>query len=111
MPTPDESVLLTTLYARCAECGDASFPVHLLTPCGHGAPVTLHPFTESGEVYSWTRTHGEDGTVVLAMADFLAGDLRVTAPVVGGTAVQIGDHVVVRAGGGYDFVLVAEPSL
>lgn len=83
-------------YARCPDCGDLSFPQHLLLPCGHDGPPELVPFVEPGEVYSWTRTHGDDGTL-LAMADFLGGDLRVTARVEGADAVSIGDPVVVLA--------------
>lgn len=81
-------------YARCPVCGEASFPRHLLSPCGHDAQPDLVAFDDPGEVYSWTRTHGDDGAV-LAMADFLGGELRVTAPVVDAEPVAIGDRVVV----------------
>jgi uncharacterized OB-fold protein len=96
-------------YARCPVCGEASFPQHLLSPCGHDAPPELVAFDAPGEVYSWTRTHGDDGAV-LAMADFLEGELRVTAPVVGGEDVAIGDRVVVVSHADGSFALAREAS-
>jgi uncharacterized OB-fold protein len=92
-------------YARCPECGVAYFPVHTLTPCGHAQPPALHPFDEAGEVYSWTRSAGPDGSTPLAMVDFLGGELRVTAPVVGTDTVAIGDRMVVRLTEDPPFVL------
>jgi uncharacterized OB-fold protein len=94
-------------YATCPVCGAVTFPVHELSPCGHSAAPELHPLTVAGEVFSWTRTHGEQGPTVLAMADFLGGAIRVTAPVLDAGDVQIGDRLVVRSGSGLPFVLVA----
>jgi len=92
-------------YARCVVCGTAYFPVHVLAPCGHSEEPTLHAFDEAGVVYSWTRSHGADGAVPIAMADFLDGELRVTAPVVGADEVAIGDLLVVRLAEQPPFVL------
>ena len=95
----------TAQYGRCPVCGDLFFPVHALTPCGHDAQPELHPFTEAGEVYSWTRSHGRGGAVLIAMTDFLGGALRVSAPVPGVDEVAIGDRLVVRAEDGGGFTL------
>jgi uncharacterized OB-fold protein len=56
--------------------------------------------TESGVVYSWTRVWvGKDSQgQVLAMADFLDGRLRVTAPVLEASEIEIGDRVEVTSG-------------
>lgn len=92
-------------YARCVECGVPYFPVHALTPCGHDAEISRAEFDEVGEVYSWTRTHGPDGPVLLAMADFSGGELRVAAPMVGVDHVSIADRVVVVSTKKFDFAL------
>jgi uncharacterized OB-fold protein len=101
--------LIETDYATCPECGAVTFPVHQLSPCGHSAPPELHPLTEEGEVFSWTRTYGEHGPTVLAMADFLGGAIRVTAPVLDAAEVQIGDRLLVRGASDLPFVLVTPP--
>jgi len=89
--------LETAVYARCPVCNEATFPVHPLSPCGHDAEPVLTSLDEVGEVFSWTRTYQADGTTSIAMADFLGGDLRVTAPVLGVEEVAIGDRLVVLA--------------
>ncbi|HEY4153236.1 MAG TPA: hypothetical protein VGM38_07930, partial [Pseudolysinimonas sp.] len=81
-------------------------PRHELSPCGHDAEPDLVAFDGPGEVYSWTRTHGEAGTVI-AMTDFLGGELRVTAPVIGSDAVAIGDRLDVLSAPDGAFVLAA----
>jgi len=84
------------VYARCPVCGQATFPVHALSPCGHDAEPILAPLEEAGEVFSWTRTHRSDGGVTpIAMADFFGGELRVAAPVLRVDEVAIGDRLVV----------------
>jgi uncharacterized OB-fold protein len=93
-------------YATCPVCGAVSFPVHELAPCGHSAEPELRPLTEEGEVFSWTRTYSEGGATVLAMTDFLGGAIRVTAPVLDASEVQIGDRLVVRRTSDLPFVLL-----
>jgi len=83
------------VYARCPACNQATFPVHTLSPCGHGAEQILVPLEDAGEVFSWTRTHQADGVTPIAMTDFLGGELRVTAAVLGVDRVAIGDRLVV----------------
>jgi uncharacterized OB-fold protein len=95
----------TPLYARCPVCHEASFPVHVLSPCGHGGDPILEPLTATGTVYSWTRSHSADGATLIAMADFLDGELRVTAPVLGADAVAIDDRLTVVTGGDLPFAL------
>jgi hypothetical protein len=70
------------------------FPVLPLSPCGHDDPPTLQPLDVAGQVHSWTRmaTQGEPDTL-LAMVDFLDGQLRVIAPVVGVDEIRIGDRL------------------
>jgi uncharacterized OB-fold protein len=87
--------LETAVYARCPVCNEATFPVHLLSPCGHEAAPILAPLADAGEVFSWTRTHQVDAVTPIAMTDFLGGELRVTAPVLGVDEVAIGDRLVV----------------
>ena len=106
--THTQTVLEPARYARCSVCGEAYFPVHALTPCGHDGVPTVYPFTESGEVYAWTRSYGADGSVLIAMTDFLDGDLRVTAPVKEAESVEIGDRLVVLTSDGSDFMLAPE---
>ena len=91
MSTPD---LEPAVYARCPICDHATFPVHTLSPCGHDAEPILSPLEDAGEVFSWTRTHQANGVTPIAMTDFLGGELRVTAPVLGVDEVAIGDRLV-----------------
>lgn len=93
-------------YARCPACNQLTFPVHELSPCGHDADPVLVPFDEVGTVFSWTRTHQGDDVTVIAMTDFLDGDLRVTAPVVGVSRIAIGDELAVRSTDDGAFFLV-----
>jgi uncharacterized OB-fold protein len=95
-------------FARCPVCNEASFPRHALSPCGHDAEPVLFPFGHAGEVYSWTRTHSSAGATVIAMTDFLGGELRVTAPVIDLDEVAIGDRLVVLSGTDGSFVLAAQ---
>ena len=106
MSTPD---LKPAVYARCPVCDHATFPVHALSPCGHEAEPIVAPLEEAGAVYSWTRTHQGDGVTPIAMTDFLGGELRVTALVVGVDKVAIGDHLVVLASADGDFFLAPAP--
>jgi uncharacterized OB-fold protein len=94
------------LYALCPICDQATFPIHDLSPCGHEAEPVLIPFDDVGEVFSWTRTHGADGPTPIAMTDFLGGELRVTAPVLGVTDIAIGDRLLVRNSADGAFFLV-----
>jgi len=89
------SDLEPAVYARCPICNQATFPVHTLSPCGHEVEPILVPFEDVGEVFSWTRTHQAGGATPIAMTDFLGGELRVTAPVLGVDNVAIGDRLVV----------------
>jgi uncharacterized OB-fold protein len=104
----NEPDLEPTSFARCAVCGELTFPVHPLSPCGHDADPILEPLTEAGEVFSWTITHASGGNTPIAMADFLGGELRVTAPVLGVDEVAIGDRLVVLADADGGFFLVPE---
>ena len=106
MSTPDFE---PAVYARCPVCGHATFPVHALSPCGHEAEPIVAPLDDAGEVFSWTRTHQADGVTPIAMTDFLGGELRVTAPVVGVNEVAIGDRLVVLASANGDFFLAPVP--
>lgn len=90
MSTPDLEI---AVFARCPVCAEATFPVHELPPCGHDAGPVLAPLEEAGEVFSWTRTHQGDDVTAIAMTDFLGGELRITAPVLGATDIAIGDHL------------------
>jgi uncharacterized OB-fold protein len=94
-------------YSRCPECGDATFPAQTLSPCGHLNTAEEVPFTDEGVVYSWTRTHESDEHVLLAMADFLGGALRVTAPVLAATSIAIGDRVRITRGDATPYALTA----
>ena len=94
------------VYARCPICNEATFPVHQLSPCGHDADPVIAPLDESGEVFSWTRTHQADGVTTIAMADFLGGELRVTAPVHDVDEIAIGDSLAVRSDADGGFFLV-----
>lgn len=94
-------------YARCPECGVPYFPVHTLTPCGHDTEPALHALDAPGAVYAWTRSHGADGPVLIAMTDFLGGELRVTAPIVDLDEIAVGDELVVRSTEDGGFVLAA----
>jgi uncharacterized OB-fold protein len=105
MSTPD---LQAAVYARCPSCNQATFPVHTLSPCGHEAEPILAPLEDAGEVFSWTRTHQADGVTPIAMADFLGGELRVTAPVLGVDEVSIGDRLVALASADGAFFLAPE---
>lgn len=89
--------LVPALYARCPVCDQVTFPVHELSPCGHEARQILDTLGDPGEVFSWTRTHQAEGVTPIAMADFLGGELRVTAPVLEADEVAIGDRLVVLA--------------
>lgn len=86
-------------YGRCPQCGTVEFPILPRPSCGHTVAPERIPLTAPGVVYSWTRVHGTPGEppTVIAMADFLEGRLRVTAPMPGVAAVAIGDPVVVVA--------------
>jgi uncharacterized OB-fold protein len=95
MPHPD--------FATCTDCGKRMLPVLDLPPCGHDAPQEIAPLDTPGVVYAWTRAWSTlDQGTLMAMADFLDGSLRVTAPLVEAEEVAIGDEVVaVEAGGAY----------
>jgi uncharacterized OB-fold protein len=108
--TIDRSKLASAQYARCTICNEAYFPVHALTPCGHDATPSLHTFEAPGTVYSWTRSHGADGAVLIAMTDFLDGELRITAPVTGVDSVDIGDELVVLSSDEVPFILAPASS-
>jgi uncharacterized OB-fold protein len=96
-------------YARCPVCDQSTFPVHELSPCGHDSAPLLVPLNDVGEAFSWTRTHGTNGVTPIAMVDFIGGELRVTAPVLGPTEIAIGDRLVVRnAPDGTFFLVPAE---
>jgi uncharacterized OB-fold protein len=75
-------------------------PILALSPCGHEKAPTVTPLDQPGVVYSWTRVWlgSEENGRILAMADFLNGQLRVTAPVVGVDQIAIGDSVEVTVG-------------
>jgi uncharacterized OB-fold protein len=95
-------------YARCPVCREVSFPRHVLSPCGHDAEPELFALADAGEVYSWTRTHTAGVATVIAMTDFLNGELRVSAPVIDRDEVAIGDRLVVLSSEDGSFVLAAE---
>lgn len=89
----------TPVYGACSECGFAMFPLLSELPCGHAGPPTLMPFEGPGLVYSWTRVWlSEEPGRIIAMADFLDGRLRVTAPVVDADKIEIGDSVHLAPG-------------
>lgn len=90
----------TIEYGTCPTCGYVMLPVLPLSPCGHDDQPVLTPLDEPGVVYSWTtvRPGEEEPGKTLAMADFLDGRLRVTAPVLDGGGVAIGDQVKVTIG-------------
>ena len=104
----NEPDLEPTSFARCPVCGEYTFPVHSLSPCGHDVDPILETLTEAGEVFSWTRTHASGVTTPIAMTDFLGGVLRITAPVLGVDEVAIGDRLVVLANADGAFFLVPE---
>jgi uncharacterized OB-fold protein len=89
----------TVDYGTCPACGYVMLPVLPLSPCGHDDQPVLAPFTESGVVYSWTSVQsGIEESTTLAMADFLEGRLRITAPMIDSTEIAIGDRVRVTLG-------------
>ena len=73
-------------------------PVLELPPCGHDGPTAVMPLESIGIVYSWTVTHTSGSPELMAMADFLDGMLRITAPVSGADTIAIGDSVRVYRG-------------
>jgi len=90
----------TVDYGTCPTCGYVMLPVLPLSPCGHDEQPVFRPLNELGTVYSWTtvRLGEEMQEQTLAMADFLNGQLRVTAPVLNSNRVAIGDNVRVTVG-------------
>lgn len=96
-------------YGRCPACGYVMFPLLTTSPCGHDREPDLVPLDEPGVVYSWTRVwKGEDEPGdVLAMADFLGGRLRVTAPMLDVEGTTIGARVRLVTGRDTDYALVA----
>jgi uncharacterized OB-fold protein len=80
-------------------------PVLDRSPCGHGDRPDIEELVASGTVYSWTVFRLGETPTTIAMADFLDGGLRVTAPVVSATEVAIGDEVVVVPGEGTPYAL------
>ncbi|MGH8913650.1 MAG: hypothetical protein ACRDZM_03945 [Acidimicrobiia bacterium] len=92
-------------YGSCPVCGYVMLPVLEMSPCGHDAPPVLSPLDEAGVVYSWTRVWPDDTGQTLAMADFLGGRLRVTAPLLDGGEVVIGDRVRLTVGSGTPLAL------
>lgn len=95
-------------YGTCPQCGDLSFPVLPLSPCGHGDEPQRRPLDEAGVVYSWTRVWAGDESTLMAMADFLEGRLRVTAPVMDAEEIEIGAPV--RVCPGLDTPYAMQPS-
>jgi uncharacterized OB-fold protein len=86
-------------YGQCPVCGYVMLPVLDRAPCGHHEAPELRPLDEPGVVYSWTVTRiSEDDGTLLAMADFLGGRIRVTAPVLHADEIAIGDEVDVVSG-------------
>ncbi len=87
-------------YGTCPACGYVMLPVLPMSPCGHDNTPVLALLDEPGIVYSWTtvRLGGEEESSTLAMADFLGGRLRVTAPVLEQGEIAIGDQVRVTVG-------------
>jgi uncharacterized OB-fold protein len=100
MPADSTTANHETLeYGSCPVCGYVMFPLLPQLPCGHDQNPTLTSLDEPGVVYSWTTVwRGEDQPDnVIAMADFLGGQLRITAPVLSGE-VAIGDKVKLAEG-------------
>jgi hypothetical protein len=86
-------------YGLCPACGFLMYPVLEYLPCGHEGPPTLAPLEAAGIVYSWTRSWtGIDRATVIAMADFLDGALRISAPMFGSGEIAIGDLVTAVVG-------------
>ena len=86
-------------YGTCPVCGYLMLPVLAQSPCGHEQAPLVAPMGEVGSVYSWTRVWLDaDAGRLLAMADFLDGRLRVTAPLLDADAVSIDDRVRVVRG-------------
>ena len=85
-------------YGTCPVCGYVMLPVLAMSPCGHSAEPVLAPLDGVGVVYSWTRVWSDETAQTLAMADFLDGRLRITAPVLGSGEVAIGDLVTASSG-------------
>jgi uncharacterized OB-fold protein len=92
-------------YGKCPVCGYLMLPVLELSPCGHDGPPELLALDEEGVVYSWTRVGGGETSRLMAMVDFLGGELRVTAPVTGAESISIGDRVLVSVGEDTPFTL------
>ena len=94
---PSEA-LETIDYGICPICGYVMLPVLPLLPCGHSEEPLLNPLNELGTVFSWTTVRLGDAGQPVAMADFLDGQLRVTAPVLNAGTVAIGDKVKLTIG-------------
>ena len=93
----------------CPTCGNRMFPILSLPPCGHEAAPTIAPLDTPGVVYSWTRVWpSADSSTLMVMADFLDGDLRITAPLAGTDTIVIGDRVRAVIGTDTLVVLVAD---
>ncbi len=82
-------------YGRCPRCDSVMLPVLDRSPCGHLDEPVLESLDQPGVVYSWTISHlvTDGDPILLAMADFLDGRIRITAPVLGAGLVEIGDAV------------------
>lgn len=93
----------------CPTCGMRMVPILALPPCGHETPPTIAPLDGPGVVYSWTRLWpSPDTSKLMVMADFLDGDLRITAPLVAADTVAIGDRVHAVVGTETPIVLTAD---
>lgn len=87
-------------YGVCSTCGYLIFPVTVLQPCGHEGTPELRELDAEGVVYSWSRSWtGRETSVLIAMADFLDGGLRITAPVIGTESVAIGELLRAKSAG------------
>ena len=84
-------------------------PILDFLPCGHDVEPERAPLDSIGSVYSWTRSRLGQHEVLIVMADFFEGALRVTAPLLDDTEPAIGKAVRLVSGTGipYAFELVS----
>jgi uncharacterized OB-fold protein len=80
-------------YGTCPVCGQVSLPILEMLPCGHDVEPIRALLDSPGIIYSWTRSRIGPVVVLMVMADFFGGTLRVTAPLEAEETPQFGRMV------------------
>jgi uncharacterized OB-fold protein len=93
-------------YGTCPVCEQLSLPILEMLPCGHEADPIRARLDSPGTIYSWTRSRIGPDDVLIVMADFFGGALRVTAPLNADVTPDFGQKVKLVLGlhSPYEFV-------